>query len=308
MAIRKSKKNKKKRISFKPGVLRARKKKKASRLGPILIRFFKISSIACAVVLIGLLLIYAEKYIKSTRGKQSGPVVLVDTPEWVGEQLKAKILANAGGRTFNLDENAASLVQKKLSSAPWLNSVRVLTTEKSIEVHATFRKPIALVKSGLSPFYVDANQVVIDYVPMPHLLIVEIRGLPPVAQMPKFGQVWRRNDLNAAIMLIERINQRDQMDTPAKPLLREITAIDVSNYQGRKNSSRPHIVLYTRDNTEIQWGAELGAWQKYLESMDEQKLAKLYGYYREKGTLSGPEQYIILHYPRDNIPLPVDKY
>ncbi len=308
MAIRKSKKNKKRRISFKPGALRAKKKKKTSRLGPSFIRFLKISSIACAVLAIGLLLIYAEKYVRSSRGVQSGPVVLVGAPEWVGEQLKAKILAGAGGRTFNLDENAAALVQKNLSSAPWLNNVRVLTTEKSIEVHATFRKPIALVKSGLNNFYVDAEQVVLDYVPMPHLLIVEIRGLTPVVVMPKFGQVWRRDDLTAAIKLLERLSKMDRDVTPAKPLLREIATIDVSNYQGRKNSSRPHIILYTNDNIEIQWGAELGAWQKYLESMDEQKLAKLYGYYKEKGTLSGPEQYIILHYPRDNIPLPVDKY
>lgn len=308
MAIRKSKKNKKRRISFRHGALRVKKRKKASRLGPGLIRFLKISSIACVVVVIGLLLIYAEKYVKSTRGVQTGTVVLVDTPQWVGEQLKAKILANAGGRTFRLDEEAAQLVAENLKSSAWLSDIKALTTNKSIEVHAIYRKPIALVKSGLNNFYVDSEQVVMDYVPMPHLLIVEIRGLTPVIQMPKFGEVWRRDDLAAAIKLLERINRMDRDVTPTKPLLREIAAIDVSNYQGRKNSSRPHIVLYTNDNIEIQWGAELGAWQKYLESTDEQKLAKLYGYYKEKGTLSGREQYIILRDPRDNIPLPIDRY
>ena len=308
MAIRKSKKNKKRRISFRHGTLKAKIRQKTSRSGPNLIRLLKILSIACAVAIIGLLLIYAEKYVNSTRGVQNGPVVLVDTPEWVTEQLKAKILATAGGRTFRLDEEAARLVAENLKTSAWLSNINTLTTDKSIDVHATFRKPIALVKSGLSNFYVDAEQVVLDYVPMPHLLIVEIRGLTPVVIMPKFGQVWRRDDLAAAIKILERINRRDKMDTPAKPLLREIAAIDVSNYQGRKNSSRPHIVLYTRDNTEIQWGAELGAWQKYLESTDEQKLAKLYGYYKEKGTLSGRVQYINLRDPRDNIPLPIDRY
>jgi hypothetical protein len=288
--------------------LRAKKRQKTNRPGPNLVRLLKILSIACAVTIIGLLLIYAEKYVKSAGGVQSGPVVLVDTPEWVGQQLKAKILANAGGRTFRLDEQAAKRVAENLKSSAWLSNINTLTTNKSIEVHATFRKPIALIKSGLNNYYVDAEQVVLDYVPMPHLLIIQIRGLIPVVQMPKFGAVWRRDDLAAAIKLLERLNRMDRDVTPTKPLLREIAAIDVSNYHGRKNSSRPHIVLYTKDNIEIQWGAELGAWQKYLESTDEQKLAKLYGYYKEKGTLSGRVQYINLRDPRDNIPLPIDRY
>ena len=271
-------------------------------------RLLKIASIACAVVAVGLILMYAEKYVRSSKPMKTGPVVLIDAPEWVGEQLKARILAHAGGRTFKLDENAAHLVQKNLTSSAWLDNIRALTTNKSIEVHARFRKPIALVKSGLSPFYVDSEQVVIDYIPMPHLLIVEIKGISLSTRVPKFGEIWRRDDLNAAIRLIDRLNRRDRMDNTIKPLLSEIASIDVSNYNGNKSSSSPHILLYTRDNTEIQWGAELGAWQKYLESTDEQKLAKLYGYYKEKGTLSGRVQYINLRDPRDNIPLPIDRY
>ena len=100
----------------------------------------------------------------------------------------------------------------------------------------------------------------------------------------------------------------DKEITPTKPLLREIASIDMENYNGRKSRSRPHIVLFTRDNTEIQWGAELGAWQKYLESTDEQKLAKLYGYYQANNTLSAGVKYINLRDPRDNIPLPIDRY
>ncbi|MBN2182520.1 MAG: hypothetical protein JW715_11460 [Sedimentisphaerales bacterium] len=302
MAIRKSKKNRKKRISFRSGVLSAKAKQKSGRLGRGLLRILKITSIALAMAALGILLIFAAKSVKSGKG----PIVLVNTPEWVGSQLKEQILANSSGRNFLLDENAAAQVQKKLSSSAWLDEVSALTTKDSIEVRAKFRKPVAVINSGLSPFYVDAEQVVMDYVPMPHLPIVEIRGLSLVAQTPRFGQVWRRDDLNAAIMLINKINRRDQLDIPAKPLLREIAVIDVSNYNGNKNTSRPHIVFYTKDNTEIQWGAELGAWQKYLESTDEQKLAKLYNYYKEKGTLSGRVKFINLRDPRDNIPLPID--
>jgi hypothetical protein len=260
------------------------------------------------VVGVGLLLMYADRYVRASKPVTTGPVVLMDVPGWVGEQLKAQILAQAGTRTFRLDENAAGLVAENLKSSAWLDHISTLTTDKSIEVRATFRKPVAMIKSGLSPFYVDANQVVLDYVPMPHLPIVEIKGLSLATQVPRVGQVWRRDDLHAALMILDRLSRRDRMETMTKPLLAEIASIDVSNYNGTKNSSRPHIVFYTKDGTEIQWGAELGAWQKYLESTDEQKLAKLYGYYKEKGTLSGGVKYINLRDPRDNIPLPVDGY
>ena len=68
------------------------------------------------------------------------------------------------------------------------------------------------------------------------------------------------------------------------------------------------IPLLAEDNTEITWGAEVGKWQLHLESTDEQKLAKLYGYYKDYGTLSGDAKYINLRDPQDNIPLPIDKY
>ena len=303
----KRKRNKKKRFSFRSGFFRP-KKRKSSSLGPGLIRLLKISSIALVVIAIGTLLIFAEKYVRTTNPTGTGPVVFVNAPEWIGEQLKSKILTYVGGRTFQLDEQAAQQVAKNLSASAWLSEIKAITTDKEIQVYATFRKPVALVQSGPSPFYMDAEQVVLDYVPMPHLLIVEIKGLSPTPQMPRYGDVWNSNELSAAIKLLNRIIRMDKDITPTKPLLREIASIDVSNYNGRKNRSRPHIVLFTRDNTEIQWGAELGAWQKYLESTDEQKLAKLYGYYQAYNTLSAGAKYINLRDPRDNIPLPIDRY
>jgi hypothetical protein len=155
---------------------------------------------------------------------------------------------------------------------------------------------------------VDAEQVVLDFVEMPHLPIVKITGLPLITRTPPLGEVWQRDGLAAAIEIIKRLEQMDKLVTPDKPLLYEIDRIDVSNFNGRENTQHPHIVMYTKDNTQIIWGAEVGKWQRYLESTDEQKLAKLYGYYKEYGTLSGGAKYINLRDPQDNIPLPIDKY
>ncbi|GAI43037.1 unnamed protein product, partial [marine sediment metagenome] len=49
-------------------------------------------------------------------------------------------------------------------------------------------------------------------------------------------------------------------------------------------------------------------WQKYLEATDEEKLAKLYGYYKEYGSLLNAVKYINLRNPQETVPRPIDKY
>ena len=100
----------------------------------------------------------------------------------------------------------------------------------------------------------------------------------------------------------------DKLTTPDKPLLYEIDSIDVSNFNGRENRQFPHIVLYAKDKTEIIWGAEIGNWARHFEAKDEEKLAKLYSYYKEHGSLLEGVKYINLRDPQDDIPLPIDKY
>ena len=79
----------------------------------------------------------------------------------------------------------------------------------------------------------------------------------------------------------------------------------MANFQGRRNRSKPHIVLTTKDDTPIHWGAELGAWGKYLEQSDEKNLAALYTFYKDCGTLLGGEaKYINLRDSRHEIPRP----
>ena len=107
--------------------------------------------------------------------------------------------------------------------------------------------------------------------------------------------------------VLNRLSRMDIAVSPDKPLLRHIERIDVANFEGRKNKREPHISLYTKDGTQIIWGAELGTWQRHLESPDDDKLAKLYTYYQQYGTLSGVK-YINLRDPQQKIYLPVDKY
>ncbi len=310
---RKRKKSKTKRISFKSGTSKRKKERQASRLGPFLISILKISAVICVLAGTAIGLVFLERYVKETVPLSEDKIILelANVPAWVNDALKEKVLAAAGvdGEDLRLDENAAVSVQQNMKQeVVWLDELKVQTTHDGLRIEGRWRKPVGLVKSGLRKFYVDTEQVVLDFVEIPNLPIVKITGLPLITKIPPLGEVWGRDDLAAAIAIIKRLEQMDKLVTPGKPLLHEIDRIDVSNYNGRINAHNPHIVLYAIDNTQIIWGAEVGKWQRYLESTDEQKLAKLYGYYKEYDTLSGGAKYINLCDPQDNIPLPIDKY
>jgi hypothetical protein len=307
------KKNKAKKISFKFSGLAKRKKKRTSWLGPSLITILKVLVVVCVLSGIVIGLMSLEKYVKETIPAQegSGELVLADVPLWVSDQLKEKVrtIATAKGSNLGLDNEAVLSVQRNIEEmVPWLDDVKVKATHNILRVEARWRKPIALVKSGTIKFYVDTEQVVLDYMEMPSLPIVEIKGLPPVAKIPPLGEVWHRDDLAAAVTILNQLDHMDKILTPDKPLLYEINKIDVRNFNGRQNSRLAHIILYSNDDSQIVWGAEFGQWQRYLEPTDEEKIANLYSYYKDYGSLSGGARYIILSEPRDKIPLPIDKY
>ena len=125
--------------------------------------------------------------------------------------------------------------------------------------------------------------------------------------LPPPGEVLQHEDLAAAVAILERLDRMDRITCPKKPLLFEIESIDVSNFNGRHSDKFPHIVLFSRDNTQIIWGAELDNWHRHLEASDEEKLAKLYSFYKENKTLSGKVQIINLRDPQEVIQ-PIDKY
>ncbi len=267
-------------------------------------------------VLVGVVLglVFLNRYLRQDLGLGThiGSIEFAgDKPDWLTEQLYKRVYAaaTAGAADLRLyDETTAARVQQNIESRlSWLADVKVQVTAEKIRIFGRWRRPVALVQWGLEKFYVDAELVVLDYVPIPALPIVTLTGLTVGAKTPVAGEVWSADDLNAALAVLTRLQRMDEAVTPDKPLLAEIDSIDVSNFRGRRSKSRPHIVLYTKDHTQIIWGAEIGAWQRYLEATDEQKLAKLYAYYEQYGTLAGVK-YINLRDPQKIIYLPIDKY
>jgi hypothetical protein len=291
--------------------LKGKKRLKISWDSSSLTGTLTVLAIVCIFAALGVGIVFLDKYVRKTAPvRETIAIELVGVPVWVNDQLKEKVYAAAvAGGEPKLDENTAVLVQQNIvQQVAWLDDVRVQTTHEGLRIAGRWRKPLAVVKSGLRKSYLDDERVVLDFVPMPNLPIVEVKGLLPMTKIPQPGEVWQRDDVAAAVAVISRLDRMDGLATPDKPLLREIDSIDVSNFNGRKNTGQPHIVLYTKDGTEVIWGAEIGMWGQHLEATDEDKLAKLYGYYKEYGSLMGRAKYINLRDPQDKIPLPIDKY
>jgi len=312
VAKRKKIKSRTKRISLRLG---DSKRKKQRKTGPRLsLRgVLKVLAVICVLAAAGIGFFFLDKYVKkATFVSQSSAILeLEDVPVWVNEQLKEKIYAaaEAYGGDLRPDEDAARSVQQNIETmVAWLDGVKVKTTHDRLVVNARWRKPLALVESASQKFYVGAKLVVLDFVPIPNLPIVRIKGLSAATKVPSPGEVWQCDDLDAAVTILAKLDQMDKSVTPERPLLYEIDSVDVSNFNGRKNSRLPHIVLYTKDDTGIIWGAEFGTWQRYLEAPDEEKLTNLYNYYKEHGTILNRAKYIDLRSQQYNVSLPVDKY
>jgi uncharacterized protein (UPF0212 family) len=193
----------------------------------------------------------------------------------------------------------------------WLHDVDVQVTHNSVRVKAQWRKPVAVidVPEDRSKIYVDADLVVLDYLPMPDLPIVEIKGVG-LNVVPRPGQPFDQPDVAAGVALVVLLHRMDAEVMPKNRLLDQIANINVHNFKGRKNAREPHLVLRSTDDTQIIWGAEIGEWTKHGEAKDDQKLAKLYGYYQDHGSLSAGAKYIYINLrdPQDKLPKPIEKY
>jgi small nuclear ribonucleoprotein (snRNP)-like protein len=94
---------------------------------------------------------------------------------------------------------------------------------------------------------------------------------------PPDGQIWTEEDLLAGVNILRLID--------GKPFTGEITAIDVSNYRGRLNTYKPHIVLTTENQSEIRWGRAIGT-EGRIEVNHEMKLHHLEELFIRYGSLN----------------------
>ncbi|MCK4850127.1 MAG: hypothetical protein KAT11_02190, partial [Phycisphaerae bacterium] len=149
----------------------------------------------------------------------------------------------------------------------------------TLSIRCEFRKPIAAVSTGGVLVRVDAQALVLPGRLLPSSVAVDkyksILGV--TSEPPEAGQVWDSPDLLAAVELLRLIQDR--------PFSREITAINVSNYNGRQDVSKPHIVMLTDQRTVLNWGRAIGG-EGRIEVDYHKKLQHLEGLFIENGSLN----------------------
>ena len=304
MARKKKKRKKKNKAAqwFSFGSKSAAKKKTQTGSGRgVFLILFSALCIAAAIAAVFVLLDRHNK--RSSLGDRVGPLELLDKPAWFNAQLVQKVHSATGASEFRLDESTARTVAQNLQSMAWLYDVKVRTTGSSVEVSAKYRRPVGLLRRSGTTYYIDSDAVVLEYLPIEGLTIVEIKGFS-ARSIPPAGDTMANDDIAAAIKLLAVLETMDQISTPLTPLLGEIASIDMSNLDGKKNRRKAHIVLYAKDGTQVNWGAAYGRSARYLEASEKEKVAMLYEFYTQHGTIQGKVKYIELRNPQEAIPRP----
>lgn len=270
--------------------------------------------VLCVAVVVGF--VFLDRYVKTNPEleKKTVDIHLVNFPDWGSEELKQKIVATAtnDSKDLSLSESAAMRIGENLANFSWLYDTKIQIGNQAIVITGQYRLPVALIKSNDRQYFIASDLVVLDYVNISKLSIVEITGVPAHRlTWRSVGTKWDSEDVVAAVELLALFARMDSEVVPDKPLLAEIKSIDMSNFNGRRTSSQPHIILYAKDGTEIRWGARKGAWQRYLEAKDEEKLTLLYNTYQELGTVqlkaAQKGSFIDLIKPQ-SLSLPIDRY
>ena len=243
--------------------------------------------VAGALAVLGLAV--GLNFLRDRQLHQSVPpitrVVLENQPDWMDEATATDIcrlvseLAAQDPSDLDLPAKAAA----RLAQSIWVKRVApagvVNNYHGTLTIRCEFRKPIAAVNTGVVLVRVDDQGLV-----LPGKLLLS--GVPVgkyktilgvTSEPPDPGQVWDSPDLLAAVELLSFIQNR--------PFSREITAVNVSNYNGRQDLSKPHIVMFTDQRTVLNWGRAIGT-EGRIEVDYQQKLRHLDGLFAEHGSLN----------------------
>lgn len=254
-------------------------------------------------------------------------ISLVDRPQWMprtlANQIAAKLLPPSG-RYY--DRALTDEVAARACANPWVSKIvraeKFLTPDRAtaiIEVKASFRMPIAKVRTGSNFTYVDCDGVSLPSEQVPKwaadrsgspgatTYYLDRRNVPPGRAIhrihyvviegaeslpPQVGKQWAGEDIKAALRLIKLIM--------TKPYAYQITAVDVRNHKGRISNHEPHLRMYAQfgqsSPTDIHFGRFPIDDEDYVVS-PARKLSYLDEYFEDhNGRLAGLNRYLDLRY------------
>lgn len=201
-------------------------------------------------------------------------IELVDMPDWMdlgwANEVKQSVAMHVSADPF--DTESLQQAANALAANPWVDHVeRVVRVEHGrVQVHATYRQPIAVIRWGDDYHFVAEGMI-----KLPHVYRFEdlAQPCPPVIEgmrspPPAVGQSWLGADLRAGVALADLVARQPR-------LLAEVSAIDVTNYNGRANPALPHLAVRFHDRPGyVLWGRPPGE-EDFGERRAEEKITRL---------------------------------
>jgi hypothetical protein len=246
-------------------------------------------------------------------------VKIIDPPAWMNASLIERIeqIATPIEQRSSLDGAQVKEVAEILASEPWVKEVKQVRrvwgnrAGDTLEVHCTFRAPVALVQDGGLFWMVDAEGVKLpDRYQKSELAKVamgqglkgiQLRVITGVHQpAPQAGEKWQGQDLADGLELAKLFH--------GKPYLNEVAMIDVSGVDPPTVPSsrrRSEIVLHTTHNRQIIWGEPLTVSAFSVDVPAGQKLKTLEQLYNDYGRLDAGKPWISIRY--DSVLYPSDE-
>lgn len=261
-----------------------------------------------------------HKYVERryATGTEPPRLVLRNKPAWMGADLVEQITAAARPAVpvSAFDRLVLKDVYDTLLSnpdvAPWIEKVSSVRRMygggpgDTIEVDATFRAPIAMVRSGDDFWMVDSTGVVLPrktdgshlatrmYSEDGKLVLRVIAGVQE--PVPSVGLKWPGADVQAGLELLRLINDR--------PIAQEILQVDVTNFDGRRDIAAPQLVLTTKYQTQIFWGRPVGSSDSFVEVSPADKLRVLERIATEFGRVDARRAWLDVRFDRVGYPKP----
>ncbi len=214
-----------------------------------------------------------------TEPLNSQQVQLIDMPTWMSPLLQAQLQSLIVRELALSPMNGSSLESTVdlLAANPWVEQVHRLsrTSDGQIWVAATYREPVAMVRSAGAYHLIDnhCRRLPGRYSQKQMIQV----GLPLIEgvgeKLPGVGEIWRSDSLQSGLSLAHLVDHQPYTD--------QIRAIDVSQ---RDRRGRLRMQLVTHRGGQVRWGRAPGRGYP-IESTDEVKLQSLQSLFERCGQI-----------------------
>jgi hypothetical protein len=210
---------------------------------------------------------------------------LYNKPTWMSDPLARQILQESflpiqkelqDLHRRGMDNKFPEVLARELAKSPWVSKVHWVRRSFGgmFVIHADFREPTALVKLEEGCYLIDQEGYLLPgkykYDALLDCGLLEIHGVK--SRLPEPGKKWVGKDLQGGVALVKLLKTVE--------FRHQVTAVDVTNYEGRCDRNASWLVLETDRHTLIRWGRPAGE-EGGLENTADDKVALLRGAYAD---------------------------